>query len=468
MLGVVLVTLCIAWIALVSGWRVRSAGEFTVAGRRAGWTVVSGIIVGALVGGSSTVGTAQAAFVYGLPAWWFTLGAGVGCVVLATLFAAPLRRVDVETLPQALACTFGNPIRPLVAVSDSIGIFLTIPAQATSAIALLTVLLQWPAAPVFLLVSLLVIACVFMGGAISAGAAGFAKLLISFTALLVFGAVAIAIGGGFAAFQAQLPSRYFSLFGNGFWQDIGNGLGIAFGVLTTQVYLQAVLCGRDLRQSRIGTIVAAAGTAVFGLGGVAVGMFMKIHEPNIAPAQALPLFAEHYFPPVLSGIMLGAILITVITCAGGLALGIATMITRDLYQHYVRPRMQDREGILVARTTIVVTVFPGVLIGGSDVQKLIVGYSFLAFAFRADAMLAPLLVAVIGPRLRLNTTGAGVGGLLGGIIANIGWNLMVSQGGAGVFIGLAGSVIGLLLGHAASVLSGGKHIAPPVLTALDG
>jgi Na+/proline symporter len=162
---------------------------------------------------------------------------------LATLFAAPLRRVDVETLPQALACTFGNPIRPLVAVSDSIGIFLTIPAQATSAIALLTVLLQWPAAPVFLLVSLLVIACVFMGGAISAGAAGFAKLLISFTALLVFGAVAIAIGGGFAAFQAQLPSRYFSLFGNGFWQDIGNGLGIAFGVLTTQVYVRAVLCG---------------------------------------------------------------------------------------------------------------------------------------------------------------------------------------------------------------------------------
>jgi hypothetical protein len=46
MRGVVPVTLCIALIALVSGWRVRSTGEFSVAGRRAGWTVVSGIIVG--------------------------------------------------------------------------------------------------------------------------------------------------------------------------------------------------------------------------------------------------------------------------------------------------------------------------------------------------------------------------------------------------------------------------------------
>jgi Na+/proline symporter len=126
--------------------------------------------------------------------------------------------------------------------------------------------------------------------------------------------------------------------------------------------------------------------------------------------------------------------------------------------------MQDREGMLVARTTIVVMVVLGVLIGGSDVLKLIISYSFLAFAFRADAMLVPVLVAVIGPRLRLNTAGAGVGALAGGIITNIGWNLMVSQGGAAEFIGLAGSVVGLMLGHGVWVLSGGKHIAPPVYT----
>jgi hypothetical protein len=53
---------------------------------------------------------------------------GVGNPVLR-----PLRRVNVETLPQFLACTFGNLIRPFGAVSDGIGIFLTIPAQAPSA-----------------------------------------------------------------------------------------------------------------------------------------------------------------------------------------------------------------------------------------------------------------------------------------------------------------------------------------------
>jgi len=36
--------------------------------------------------------------------------------------------------------------------------------------------------------------------------AGFAKLLISFTALVVFGAVALTMGGGIATIQAHLPA----------------------------------------------------------------------------------------------------------------------------------------------------------------------------------------------------------------------------------------------------------------------
>lgn len=141
MIGGVMAVTLVALTALVSGQRVRSTGDFHRGRPTRGWPLVSGIVVGALVGGSSTVGTAEAAFAYGLPAWWFTLGAGIGCILLATLFANPMRRSGVETLPQYLVCTFDNPIRPLVAVSDSIGIFLTIPGQVASAISLLTVLL---------------------------------------------------------------------------------------------------------------------------------------------------------------------------------------------------------------------------------------------------------------------------------------------------------------------------------------
>lgn len=460
LIGVLMITVGVAAIAVISGRRVKSTQEFTVAGKRAAWPVVSGILVGALVGGASTVGTAQAAFVYGLPAWWFTLGGGIGCVLLATVFARPLRDANIETLPHFLVSGFGRPMRPLVSVCDSIGVFMTIPGQAASAITLLAVILHWPLFPTAVMVILLIVFYVFMGGAISAGVAGFAKLLIAFSALLFLGVAALVMGGGVSAFRMALPAHEFSLFGNGIWKDIGSGLGIILGVLTTQVYVQAVITGRTMAQARIGTIVAGIGTTVFGLGGVAVGMFMRIHDPKIAPAQALPLFAQHYFPSLLSGVLIGAILITVITCAGGLALGISTMVTRDLYQTYLRPNLGDREGLRVARAVVVTVITLGVVAGASDVLKLIINYSFLAFAFRADVVLIPLLCTVFLPESRLCTLWAGIGAVLCGMVGNIAWTTFGSAPSLSLFVGLAGSLIGLLLGAMLEAMFKSRRIVP--------
>ena len=60
--------------------------------------IVAGVIIGTLVGGSSTVGTAQLAYTYGMSAWWFTLGAGISCLVLGLVYTVPLRRNGERTV----------------------------------------------------------------------------------------------------------------------------------------------------------------------------------------------------------------------------------------------------------------------------------------------------------------------------------------------------------------------------------
>ena len=57
---------------------VRTSTDYTLAGRRSGTVEVSGVLLGALVGGASTVGTVEMAYRFGLSAWWFTLGGGLG------------------------------------------------------------------------------------------------------------------------------------------------------------------------------------------------------------------------------------------------------------------------------------------------------------------------------------------------------------------------------------------------------
>lgn len=82
-----LVVIC-ATIAVVLGFGIRAASSvhstkgFSVGGRSAGVPLVAGGIAGTCVGGGATVGTAQLAATAGLSAWWFTIGSGVGLIIM--------------------------------------------------------------------------------------------------------------------------------------------------------------------------------------------------------------------------------------------------------------------------------------------------------------------------------------------------------------------------------------------------
>ena len=82
-LGLVLSILLIEVVGIMSVRRVKNENDFNTGGGKAGTWVVAGTIIGTLVGGQSTVGTAQLAFSFGISAWWFTMGMALGCVALA-------------------------------------------------------------------------------------------------------------------------------------------------------------------------------------------------------------------------------------------------------------------------------------------------------------------------------------------------------------------------------------------------
>ena len=67
-------------LSFVPGWylgrKVKSADDYSLGGRAAGIPLVTGAILGTIIGGAATLGTAQLAFSFGLCAWWFTLGSG--------------------------------------------------------------------------------------------------------------------------------------------------------------------------------------------------------------------------------------------------------------------------------------------------------------------------------------------------------------------------------------------------------
>ncbi|MCD7749540.1 MAG: sodium:solute symporter family protein, partial [Oscillospiraceae bacterium] len=117
-IGLLISILGIAAIAIYSGSKPQTFDNVN------GAPIVAGIIIGTLVGGSSTVGTAQLAYNYGLSAWWFTLGGGIACVVLGLFYAKPLRRSGCMTLTGILGREFGEGADMAASCLSSVGMFI--------------------------------------------------------------------------------------------------------------------------------------------------------------------------------------------------------------------------------------------------------------------------------------------------------------------------------------------------------
>ena len=204
--------------------------------------VVAGVIIGTLVGGSSTVGTAQLAYNYGLSAWWFTLGGGIACLILALVYAGPLRRSGCPTLVGMIRKEFGSAAGMSASVLNSVGTFINVISQLISATAVIAVI-----APDMGIIPALIISAVFMalyvvfGGTKGAGMVGIVKTVLLYVAMMACGVMVLNMVGGFSAFTDMVHGidnpagvNFFSLFARGVGTDAGACLSLILGVLTTQ------------------------------------------------------------------------------------------------------------------------------------------------------------------------------------------------------------------------------------------
>ena len=139
--GILCTLALITAVGIYAGKKVKSARDFTT-GSNLGAPMIAGSLIGTLVGGSSTIGTAQLAFDYGFSAWWFTLGGGIGLCILALVFAKPLYNSGLTTLPQILTREYGKRIATLSAVLMSVGTFMSIVSQMLSGTALITSMVE--------------------------------------------------------------------------------------------------------------------------------------------------------------------------------------------------------------------------------------------------------------------------------------------------------------------------------------
>ncbi len=395
LVGVGLTVALVTGVGIYAGSKVKSAQDFTVCGHKASSRVVAGTIMGTLVGGASTIGTAQLAFQFGLAAWWFCLGAGIACAVLGLGMVRRLYASSVETIPQYLVKTYGTSTGPISSIFTSIGIFFNVIGQLLAFVAIMTSV--FPISPLLAagIGVLLVLAYVMFGGVWGTGLVGVVKLLLLYACAISCGAMAYYLVGG-ASGLAEKFSYYpwFSLFGRGLSVDMAAGFSLLVGVLSTQTYIQATLSGRDVGEARKGALISAVMIPPVGIGGILVGLYMRSAFPDMPSAEALPVFILKFLPPALGGVILATLLIAVVGTWAGLSLGISTMLTKDIYKKFFRKQASDKETLAMQRLMIFLVALLSLYFVQGNTKSLILGWSFMSMGLRGCTVLLPLLGAM--------------------------------------------------------------------------
>jgi len=384
--------------------KARDSADFSLGGRRAGHWGVFGAITGTLVGGASTIGTAQLAFIWGLSAWWFTLGAGLSCLFLGVFLAIPLRQSNVETIPQFISQYHGERARVCASLFSAIGMFIQIVAQLLACGAILAVLFDMSLVLSATVSSLLVLLFTLGGGMKSAGLTGIIKMILIYLIMVIAGVLTLTKSGGLTQLTSHFPDApWLSLFGYGTSEGLSDLLSMVVGVISTQTYLQAVFSARNGATARKGALLSAVFIPPLGFFGILVGLFMKKTFPDMESALALPTFIIHYMPNFLAGIAFATLLIAAVGTASGLALGVATTLKVDVFRTLFTTGKRELALFRALTTLIVLSAFILLL---CNLGSAIMDWSFLSMGLRGATLFFPIIFAVYFHKYDLRLAGA--------------------------------------------------------------
>lgn len=270
------------------------------------------------------------------------------------------------------------------------------------------------------------------------------KIVFVFASIFVGGVLAFFEMGGSAGLTAALPAHpWFSLFGRGVEDGLFSLCSMIVGVISTQTYVQALFSAKDSKTAAVGCVTAACVVIPVGLPSVMIGMFMHINHPEINSIDALPLYLSTYLPDWLGGIGLAALLLSALGSIAGLALGIGTMISRDIISKLWRSATAvnllwaSRFSVLMAAAAAIVFVF-------FHLDSSVLEWNYLSMALRGSGIFLPLTFCVFFPhRVRASM---GVAAMGAGIFAALLWKYISPWQINSLFPALVYNLIFLVIG----------------------
>lgn len=386
--------ICISFImtlSLYSGKRVKTNSDYISGSSNIGLIIVTGYLFNTNLGGASTVGATQGAYLGGLYGLWWNVGLCTGGILIGLLFARAIKKSGCVTMQQFLKIHYGNRVALLSAGITSIGVLLSIVTQQLAAIALIMTLFDISIYTAAAISTLLMLGYIILGGTIGAGTVGVIKIFLLLVFSVMGGAIALTglLTGPQNIQETIAQYNFFDLHYGGLINNIGNLISAIVGLTVSQVIFTACSMARNESIAHKSFFISSVLIIPVSISMIFMGVYMRVMHPGIVPSHALPFFFLQHLPPFLSGTALAALLITVVGTGASVTLGIATVISNDLIG-YFRPDRSEKNKLISTRLIIVCVLIVTYILSCLNENAYVPVFTMVSMALRSSINCAPI------------------------------------------------------------------------------
>lgn len=426
--------------------RVRTSGDFFVAGRGLSAGLIFSTFLAANIGAGSTVGATAEGYRYGLSAWWWNGSAGLGSLALAFWIAPRMWRAAKThgdlTVGDFLERHYGRSMRGVVGSLIWFGTLHILAAQLLGISVVLQVAGGIPRTAGVIIGAFIAVAYFTAGGLLTTASVNRVQLVVKLAGFAIATPLVVMLAGG----AAHVVDSSTTGFLGG-----GEALGwrylfiLAPAFMVSPGLLQKAFGGVDERAVKKGIALNGAAILLFACAPPLLGVSAKLLYPGLENADlALPTLMTDALPAAVGALALAAVFSAELSAADAVMFMLSTSASRDLYAGFVNRAATDARILAAARVAAIVGAVAGVCLA-LFVHSSVISAITVFYALLTVTLFVPVLAA-----LHTRTRGRdGIASVVAGVATLVIVHTLTDGRGYGVvtptLAGIVASAAGLAL-----------------------
>jgi solute:Na+ symporter, SSS family len=428
---IVLYLLVILGVGYYASRKVKGTEDYTIAGRRLGFPVLLGTLIGTAIGAAATVGKAGKAYEVGI-AIGVTIFAYGGGLFLFSFIAPTIRKMKVWTIPDALNMRYGKALTVITAIIMVLAVIALFGGQLIAVgLVAVSVLGDFGITYQEAIIGAAVIMILYtvMGGLLAVAYTDLIQTIIMLVAIGIILPILIVIdvGGVGPALSYMKPPP-----GN-FWGGLTPVYIISIIILDISFCLvdpslwQRTAAAKDAKSIQRGMWVTTGVYVYWTFIAIFLGLMAMHLMPNLAGTTegvdaAIPNLLSQYMPPLVKGLCLAAMMAVMMSTADTALLIAGTTFSRDILKNF-RPQTEDKTLLRWARIFILIIGILGIIFALN--MKGIFDILLLAFAIFVSGIFVPTFAAIYWKKA--TKAGAIVSSIVASVVVVILYGLKLSN-----------------------------------------